>query len=120
MLQGAPEELWVSGQEGFCGRYVLLQEVHNDHPAYRRAKDGAPGGDFYLWFRGGNWGVTSTLSSSPLAAPFQARCPDISGRARHPLELRRPRPGAPRAWPPHPISWQPWLWGEEASFTGGG
>ena len=35
---------------------------------------------------GGNWGVTSSLNASSLAAPFAVRCADA---ALHPLQLRR-------------------------------
>ena len=36
---------------------------------------------------GGNWGVTSSLNASSLAAPFAVRCADAN--ALHPLQLRR-------------------------------
>eukprot|EP00913_Durusdinium_trenchii_P011489 g10787.t1 len=32
---------------------------------------GYPSGDQFLWFRGGNWGVTDSLKASALAAPWQ-------------------------------------------------
>merc|ERR1719356_1194642 len=60
----------------------------NGRPVYRRQLDGE---DCFLWYRGGNWGVTAQLHASSHAAPFLARCADTSGRSRHPLEVRRPR-----------------------------
>jgi len=88
ILAGVPEELWLYGNDEFSGRYELLRDrIHNGRPVYRC--DG--GSERFLWYRGGNWGVTSSLSSSSFAAPFLARSPDNADRARHPLELRRPR-----------------------------
>jgi len=52
---------------------------------------GVPSQELFLWYRGGNWGVTTSLRSSPLGAPFLARCADAAGRSRHPLDVRRPR-----------------------------
>ena len=43
-------------------------------------------GAHFVW-PGGNWGVTESLNTSALAAPFTVRCAD--GRALHPLQLRR-------------------------------
>lgn len=80
--------LWLSGHADFCGCYELLPEnTQNDRPVYQRS----PGGDLFLWYRGGNWGATKTIHASALAAPFLARCGDPSGISRHPLDIRRPR-----------------------------
>ncbi|CAE7034938.1 unnamed protein product [Symbiodinium natans] len=73
----------LSGHAAVDGRYILQNEAQNQRPAYRR-EDGSA--ERFLWFRGGNWGVTDALNASALAAPFLARCPDT---ALHPLALRR-------------------------------
>mmetsp|Transcript_23292 Transcript_23292/g.40967 ORF Transcript_23292/g.40967 Transcript_23292/m.40967 type:complete len:927 (+) Transcript_23292:60-2840(+) len=90
-----PKELWLSGHEGLSGCYKLLPDkLLNERPVYRRAPgDDESAGDreLFLWYRGGNWGVTATLHSSSLAAPFLVRSADNPARSQHPLELRRPR-----------------------------
>mmetsp|Transcript_115226 Transcript_115226/g.366263 ORF Transcript_115226/g.366263 Transcript_115226/m.366263 type:complete len:948 (+) Transcript_115226:102-2945(+) len=92
---GTPQELWLCGQADFAGRYEFLPDMATPGAAsgtaravYRREGSGSP---LYLWSRGGNWGVSESLNTSSLGAPFLTRCPDTSGRARHPLEVRRPR-----------------------------
>lgn len=90
----APRELWLTGHDGLCGRYKLLpDQILNERPVYQRDVSGAShdGQELFLWYRGGNWGVTAALHMSSLAAPFLIRCADVPGRSRHPLELRRPR-----------------------------
>mmetsp|Transcript_45942 Transcript_45942/g.103102 ORF Transcript_45942/g.103102 Transcript_45942/m.103102 type:complete len:741 (-) Transcript_45942:201-2423(-) len=82
LLQAAPKEICIAGHPPVDGRYVRC-EAQNQKPAYRRVQEGS---ERYLWFRGGNWGVTDALNSSALASPFLARCPDT---APHPLALRR-------------------------------
>ncbi|CAK0839089.1 unnamed protein product, partial [Prorocentrum cordatum] len=91
--QGVPTELWLAGRPELRGRYALVAgRIAGDRPIFRREPQaGSSTGELFLWSRGGNWGVTASLHASSLAAPFLARCPDPSGRARHPLELRRPR-----------------------------
>lgn len=100
VLCGVPEELWVAGHEAASGCYSLLRtEARGDRPVFRRPPPAVAGqssaaeatAELFLWYRGGNWGITTSLHQSPAAAPFLARCADPSGRARHPLELRRPR-----------------------------
>eukprot|EP00440_Ansanella_granifera_P017790 gb/GFBE01019321.1/.p1 GENE.gb/GFBE01019321.1/~~gb/GFBE01019321.1/.p1 ORF type:complete len:925 (+),score=196.95 gb/GFBE01019321.1/:1-2775(+) len=91
ILADVPRELWLVGSDGLGGRYELLtDEVQGGRPVYRHCSEGAAS-SLFLWFRGGNWGVTNSLKASSMAAPFLARCADLSGRTRHPLELRRPR-----------------------------
>jgi len=89
--------LWLSGHDDLCGRYELVPDnFQNDRPVYRRVAavmeaEPASGGDLFLWYRGGNWGVTKAINTSLLVAPFLARCGDGSGQSRHPLDIRRPR-----------------------------
>jgi len=94
----APKALWLSGFADLEGCYELCADtLQNDRPVYRKSETfDSPaaltsGSEYFLWYRGGNWGVTKTLNASPLAAPFLVRCGDISGQSRHPLDLRRPR-----------------------------
>lgn len=87
----APPELWLSGHSGkhdkINGRYLLLKgELQNCRPVYRKDCES----DLFLWYRGGNWGVTESLNNSSFSAPFLSRCADSNGRAMHPLEVSRP------------------------------
>ena len=86
LLAEAPKEVFLSGHHAdIDGRYLLQpEEAQNQRPVYRRVEQAS--GERFLWFRGGNWGVTDALNASTLAAPFLARCPDT---APHPLALRR-------------------------------
>jgi len=87
-----PTELWLVGHDSLAGRYELItDQVEGGRPVYRLCSKNGSQPEAFLWFRGGNWGITNSLKASPMAAPFLARCADLSGRARHPLELRRPR-----------------------------
>eukprot|EP00746_Dinoflagellata_sp_MGD_P125081 gnl/MRDRNA2_/MRDRNA2_59777_c0_seq1.p1 gnl/MRDRNA2_/MRDRNA2_59777_c0~~gnl/MRDRNA2_/MRDRNA2_59777_c0_seq1.p1 ORF type:complete len:944 (+),score=223.54 gnl/MRDRNA2_/MRDRNA2_59777_c0_seq1:102-2933(+) len=86
----APHELWLSGHSGkhdkLNGRYLLLKgELQNCRPVYRKDCES----DLFLWYRGGNWGVTESLNNSSFSAPFLSRCADSNGRAMHPLEVSR-------------------------------
>lgn len=86
VLEEAPKEVFLSGYPTVAGRYLLQPELKNGRPVYRGARSERSNEQF-LWFRGGNWGVTESLNTSALAAPFTVRCAD--GRALHPLQLRR-------------------------------
>lgn len=88
-----PSELWFFGNTEFEGQYVLEQgTTQNERPVYRRPGPTAGGEELFLWFRGGNYGVTASLSQSSLAAPFLVRCAEPPARrSNHPLEMRRPR-----------------------------
>jgi len=87
-LDDVPKELWFSGApENANGQYQLMLESVGGRPAYRRVT----GAERVLWYRGGNWGVTSSVHQSCLVEPFLLRCADGTHRSRHPLELRRPR-----------------------------
>jgi len=97
-MDNIPTEVWLSGEEdGLHGRYELVSgQVLSNRPVYCRKQcesngSSVPSRELFLWYRGGNWGVTTSLRSSPLAAPFLARCADLAGRSRHPLDVRRPR-----------------------------
>jgi tetratricopeptide (TPR) repeat protein len=86
----APQELWLLGHSGkhdkINGRYVLLEgELQNSRPVYRKDCES----ELFLWYRGGNWGVTESLNNSSFSAPFLSRCADSNGRAMHPLEMSR-------------------------------
>lgn len=83
VLEAAPKEVHIAGYPAVAGCYQLQPELKNGRPVYRRDADA----DQFLWFRGGNWGVTSSLNASSLAAPFAVRCADAN--ALHPLQLRR-------------------------------
>lgn len=83
VLEAAPKEVRIAGYPAVAGCYQLQPELKNGRPVYRRDADA----DQFLWFRGGNWGVTSSLNASSLAAPFAVRCADAN--ALHPLQLRR-------------------------------
>lgn len=91
----APRRLWLHGRPDVDGCYELVPDtLENERPLYRRSEsldDLVPSGDYYLWYRGGNWGVSKSLNASALAAPFLVRCGDNSGRSRHPMDVRRPR-----------------------------
>jgi hypothetical protein len=93
----APRALWFSGHDELDGCYELLPEaLQNDRPVYSRSEvvsDTSPAasGKLFLWYRGGNWGVTKSLQASSMAAPFLARCGDNLGRSRNPMDVRRPR-----------------------------
>ncbi|CAK9073204.1 Uncharacterized protein SCF082_LOCUS35885 [Durusdinium trenchii] len=84
ILAAAPKEVCLGGYPSVAGHYILQPEPKNGRPVYCRS-DG-PQGDQFLWFRGGNWGVTDSLKASALAAPWQVRCADA---ALQPLQLRR-------------------------------
>lgn len=88
----SPAELWFSGNAAFEGCYEIERgTMQNGRPVYRRQAPDSSGEQLFLWFRGGNYGVTTSLSQSSLAAPFLVRCADVSCRSNHPLEIRRPR-----------------------------
>lgn len=90
-LENVACELWLSGKDELEGKYELVPDkVLGGRPVYRRGLAGSAE-ELFLWYRGGNWGVTASLHTSPLAAPFLARCADTSCRSKHPLDLRRPR-----------------------------
>lgn len=97
LADDAPRILWLSGPDDLCGRYELVPEnFQSDRPVYRRVAslsetEPAVGCVLFLWYRGGNWGVTKAINTSLLVAPFLARCGDGSGQSRHPLDIRRPR-----------------------------
>ncbi|CAJ1350024.1 unnamed protein product [Effrenium voratum] len=86
VMAAAPKEVFLSGYPLVAGRYALQERPQNGRPVYRRA-DCAE--DLYLWFRGGNWGVTESLRSSALAAPFLARCAESRAAAKGPPLRRR-------------------------------
>ncbi|CAJ1427211.1 unnamed protein product [Effrenium voratum] len=85
VMAAAPKEVFLSGYPLVAGRYALQERPQNGRPVYRR--DCAE--DLYLWFRGGNWGVTESLRSSALAAPFLARCAESRAAAKGPPLRRR-------------------------------
>eukprot|EP00933_Yihiella_yeosuensis_P026512 TRINITY_DN20591_c1_g1_i2.p1 TRINITY_DN20591_c1_g1~~TRINITY_DN20591_c1_g1_i2.p1 ORF type:complete len:964 (+),score=232.40 TRINITY_DN20591_c1_g1_i2:96-2894(+) len=91
-LEGVPEEIWLTGHDELAGRYKLIPDkVENGKPVYQQSDVGdGQSQKHFLWFRGGNWGITATLHASSFAAPFLVRSADQTG-SRHPLELRRPR-----------------------------
>mmetsp|Transcript_81854 Transcript_81854/g.162536 ORF Transcript_81854/g.162536 Transcript_81854/m.162536 type:complete len:949 (+) Transcript_81854:65-2911(+) len=97
-MDNVPTNVWLSGEEEMLhGRYELVPgQVLSNRPVYHRRRcdstgSGVPLQSLFFWYRGGNWGVTTLLRSSPLAAPFLLRCADVAGRSRHPLDVRRPR-----------------------------
>jgi hypothetical protein len=88
-LLASPTVLWLSGDPRIVGKYERKHGlVENNCPVYRRAE---PDSALFLWFRGGNWGVTERLHASSFAAPFLARFADLAGTSRNPLDVRRPR-----------------------------
>jgi hypothetical protein len=90
-VKKAPNQIWFVGHSELLGRYELMDaKIENFRPVYRREASGSSS-ELFLWYRGGNWGVTAQLHSSTHAAPFLARCADVSGRAKHPVEIRTQR-----------------------------
>jgi len=94
--QNTPQSLWLSGLGDCDGQYDILTE---EEAAPVSRSSGGPSKAVYcrqggtpvrhLWYRGGNWVVTELLNLSSLASPALGRCPEPSGRCRHPMEVRR-------------------------------
>lgn len=89
---GMPDEVHFSGPTELSGTYLLVPDEKPPTPGGHTAVfRQTAGGAHFLWNRGGSWCVTATMNSSSLAAPSLARCPDVTGKAKHPLQVRRQR-----------------------------